>query len=87
MKSKQLQFYIDTHPWCEVEGCQEPPCPEPHHIRTRGAKGDDEPENLIRLCYVHHSEVHTIGNQRFPAKYGLESKFEAALGRQRKVGK
>lgn len=31
---------------------------EPHHIKTRGAGGDDIRENLIHLCGVHHVMFH-----------------------------
>ncbi|MNW47271.1 hypothetical protein D3C74_245970 [compost metagenome] len=31
---------------------------EPHHIRTRGAGGDDRRENLIHLCGWHHRLFH-----------------------------
>jgi len=33
----------------------------PHHIRSRGAGGPDEPWNLIPLCQKHHSEWHQEG--------------------------
>lgn len=32
------------------ERCSHPAEGEPHHIRTRGAGGDDRRENLIHLC-------------------------------------
>ena len=36
------------------EVCDHPAEGEPHHIRTRGAGGDDRRENLIQLCGYHH---------------------------------
>jgi hypothetical protein len=30
----------------------------PHHIKTRGAGGDDAKENMIVLCKKHHDEAH-----------------------------
>jgi len=32
---------------------------EPHHIKTRGAGGDDIQENQIDLCGEHHTKAHT----------------------------
>jgi len=32
-----------------------------HHIRSRGAGGGDEIENLITLCFNCHRKVHDIG--------------------------
>ncbi len=29
-----------------------------HHIKTRGAGGTDDPENLVLLCAIHHDMVH-----------------------------
>lgn len=31
---------------------------DPHHVTTRGAGGDDTPENLMPLCHQHHVEWH-----------------------------
>lgn len=30
-----------------------------HHIKTRGAGGTDDLDNLICLCHRHHMEVHS----------------------------
>ncbi len=32
-----------------------------HHLRSRGARGDDLPWNLVPLCRKHHNEVHNLG--------------------------
>ncbi|KHF32048.1 hypothetical protein CM49_05716 [Paenibacillus sp. P1XP2] len=40
------------------ERCSHPAEGEPHHIRTRGAGGDDRRENLIHLCGWHHRLFH-----------------------------
>lgn len=42
-----------------------------HHIKTRGAGGNDLRENLITLCALHHKEVHDIGTVTFFKKYGV----------------
>lgn len=44
---------------------------EPHHIKSRGAGGDDTIENLLPLCRIHHTEIHTIGLKAFKLKYGF----------------
>ncbi len=31
---------------------------EVHHARSRGARGNDEPSNLISLCLLCHRKVH-----------------------------
>jgi hypothetical protein len=55
---KAMLAYRESHPHCEVIGCVEPPCPEPHHLISRKMKGDDVPSNFLRLCQPHHSEWH-----------------------------
>lgn len=39
-----------------------------HHLTTRGAGGDDVPENLMPLCGEHHAEMH-LSYSRFIRKY------------------
>ncbi len=29
-----------------------------HHIKTRGAGGTNETDNLIRVCPIHHDQIH-----------------------------
>ncbi len=53
---------------CAVCGWK--PC-DAHHLKSRGAGGDDVPENLISLCRRHHCEAHRIGRRKFLDKYGL----------------
>ncbi|GIP08249.1 hypothetical protein J1TS5_04190 [Paenibacillus macerans] len=38
--------------------CEHPAEGDPHHIRTRGAGGDDRRENQIHLCGWHHKLFH-----------------------------
>jgi hypothetical protein len=33
----------------------------PHHLYSRGAGGNDVPENLMPLCFNHHRMVHSKG--------------------------
>ena len=43
-----------------------------HHIKSRGAGGDDIYVNLMPLCPKHHAEIHTIGLTMFVSKYQLK---------------
>ena len=45
---------------------------DPHHLKTRGAGGDDSDDNLIALCRVHHVEIHKIGRDTFIQKYNIK---------------
>jgi len=40
------------------ERCGRPADIEPHHVFTRGAGGQDIPENLIQLCTACHIAAH-----------------------------
>lgn len=50
---------------CLVCGGKSDPC----HIKSRGAGGADNPENLLPLCRRHHSESHSMNWHRFAGKY------------------
>ena len=47
-----------------------------HHIKTKKSGGDDVPYNLVPLCRVHHSSLHSMGIKKFAKEYIL---FEAFL--------
>jgi hypothetical protein len=32
-----------------------------HHIKSKGSGGDDVAENLVPLCVLHHTQIHTVG--------------------------
>jgi hypothetical protein len=49
--------------------CGRRPPNDPHHLKSRGAGGGDEPENLLSLCREHHTEMHKIGALTFLKKY------------------
>lgn len=59
------------------------PRPQIHHIVTRGAGGSDDPENLIPLCYVHHTKCHAMGRDTFARRYRLEDRFGEAVEHER----
>lgn len=48
--------------------CGKSPC-DPHHVTTRGAGGDDVPENVMPLCHQHHVEWHAKGARFMQVKY------------------
>ena len=62
---------------CAVGGCRE--WGDRHHIRTRGAGGSDDSANIIYLCRVHHTELHTIGTEKFLAQRRLSESDEERL--------
>lgn len=47
------------------EACYKPAMGMPHHIKSRGAGGSDEPENLLQLCGWCHHYIHTVGATEF----------------------
>lgn len=55
---------------CEICGKREGTVA--HHIKTRGAMGDDVPENLMALCAHHHRLIHDMGRETFFRKFGLD---------------
>lgn len=55
----------------------------PHHIRSRGAGGDDSAENLLPLCTSHHTEIHQIGTDTFAERHPCVA-TQIRKGRERK---
>ena len=73
--------FWQTHQHCECCGNWSA---APHHIRSRGAGGDDSPLNLLALCMAHHTEAHQFGTVEFALRYPrVASKIEAALEREK----
>lgn len=66
-QDRELIKYIKEELWCIA--CGEP-SPEAHHVKTRGAGGDDVAKNLIPVCRRHHNMFHSKG-----AKY-MRERFE-----------
>jgi hypothetical protein len=58
--------YWATHPICEI--CHSQESQPPHHIKTRGAGGEDTEENLLSLCSQHHAMIHAMGDA-YVARY------------------
>ena len=53
---------------------------EGHHWFSRGSlRGDAElPENVVRLCRIHHTKVHAMGRETFAKLYHLEKLVDFA---------
>ncbi len=83
--SHTYEIHWMDHRNCSIRDCA---CwaEAPHHIRTRGAGGDDEPINLLSLCMEHHIEVHASGVKTFALEHSeLRDQIQAALERPREV--
>lgn len=81
--SAEYTAFWMNHQRCEVAGCGLWSA-APHHWRTRGAGGDDNPLNLAALCTTHHTEVHTVGVKEFGERHPeMAPKIAAALERAR----
>lgn len=50
--------------------CGAPPPSDPHHLRSRGAGGDDS--ECVNLCRECHTEFHTVGRAAFEARHGVD---------------
>ena len=46
---------------------------DPHHIKSRGAMGGDS-GNVVPLCRIHHTMIHTYGTKTFEGKFKLNLK-------------
>ena len=80
--SRFYELYWQARPGCECQ-CGQPSEP-PHHIRTRGAGGEDMHSNLLALCVTHHRMVHNVGVLRFAEMFPpLAEKMRAAKARRR----
>ena len=63
---KMLNRYHTMSCWaCGKVGC------DPAHIKSRGARGDDIPENVMALCRDHHNEQGRVGIITFLFKYDM----------------
>jgi len=71
---------------CRVKDCPGWVEGEPHHIVAVGARGNDEPYNLLDLCFYHHiREFHQHGWKWFCKKHPeLEAAIVDARERQGK---
>lgn len=76
--SEAYAHYWLGHLFCEAKtGVR---ASSPHHIRSRGAGGDDSPENLLALSLEKHNEIHLIGPWEFAVKHPwLREKINRAL--------
>lgn len=65
-RSDMMQFYINTHPFCEV--CGASPV-QGHHIITRKTGGAEENWNYLSLCRIDHQLFHMIGRYAFAKRF------------------
>lgn len=83
--SASLAAYWMDHPVCEACRRSESSCP--HHLRSRGAGGDDDPVNLLALCTACHTGphgYHVLGRSAFCKRWPhLRRKVDAAFERAR----
>ena len=64
MSKRQIEEYRKTHCYCEACGSNID-C-EVAHIRSKGAGGTDDPDNLLYKCWqCHHNVWHSMGPRAF----------------------
>lgn len=78
-KRKQNRDLLDTYHGMRCAACGSSPC-DPAHIRSKGAGGHDERDNLVPLCRRCHSMSHQIGWAKMLHKYSTLSIFMHELG-------
>lgn len=61
---------------CLICGNKSDPC----HIKSKGSGGNDEVNNLINLCRLHHRESHDLGWFRFSQKFSCVAKALESKG-------
>lgn len=71
--------YYDENGFCEICGKMGVAL---HHVKSRGAGGGDNEENLMPLCQLHHNEVRAIGLNAFAEKHDAAYKWLAMNGWQ-----
>jgi hypothetical protein len=80
--SREYANYWISHQSCEARTGEESVAP--HHIRTRGAGGDDHRDNLLALSMEKHRLIHNIGPEEFAEMHPwLKNKIIAALARRK----
>lgn len=60
---------LDSYHNSACVACGETQGTHAHHVRTKGAGGDDVPENLIALCFFHHRMIHDKGTAFMAEKF------------------
>lgn len=77
-----IKTYRETHPSCEAN-CGRV-ATDIHHIRTRGAGGDDDDSNLLALCWEDHRRIHSLGVKTFGNLHPcLHDKLKSARARMK----
>lgn len=76
MATNAFRRWVSAHCRCSVPGCDTRPV-DPDHVRTRGAVGEVDENNVWPLCRAHHMERGQMGVTSFMANYGIDA-FEIA---------
>lgn len=67
-KKKEPAFFAEVRDHgCCINGCRNRA--QVAHIKSRGAGGSNDPDNVMPLCWVHHQEQHTLGWSKFKQKH------------------
>lgn len=67
-RTKEPEFFAEIRDHgCCVNGCNQRA--QVAHIKSRGAGGSNDPDNVVPLCWLHHTEQHTLGWPRFRKRY------------------
>lgn len=77
VRDPQLLEEVRTQP-CQACGAG---IVDAHHIKTRGAGGDDVRTNVMPLCRLHHQEWHRRGAGYMVAKYPTILAWLRTMGR------
>jgi hypothetical protein len=86
--SEAYTAYWVLHPNCEVCLQVYPnswrPSQTVHHIKTRGAGGEDIHENLLALCRIHDRVIHSQGDREVARLVGgqVAAKIFAVKGEE-----
>jgi len=72
LKSTAHRDFVRSH-HCSVPGCQLMPIEVAHVRRGAGAGMSQKPSDAltISLCREHHAEQHSVGEQTFERRHGL----------------
>jgi len=71
---------LDSYQGIECLVCSYKTSTVAHHVKTKGAGGDDVEENLMPLCHIHHAEIHQLSLTRFTEKYPMVKTFLRLFG-------
>ncbi len=74
VRTQQQEEYHNEHPVCEIDKCNKPAMPTPHHIDPLLDR-KDVPENEYSVCWGHHVgdiSIHVLGTITFVEMNNLQ---------------